>query len=222
MSERRSDLRYHRSERCVIPSIMPSRTAFSCRRQSDCSGDATAWTKRTPNGSSTPFGADFKWNVTSKSSQCSYAPLKDYASSFVLHDRLAQVRSLVKLAFGSTTRTPVAMDVLRHVSATHSSDKCRFEVPGRIRSPRYLCSPRSVKRCSGRRREIRPAGGHICAGTGLTPPTSAPELGSPLPHLHRDWPAVSLHGRHVGSRRARDHAFLAHVHMLRGRPPLLA
>ncbi len=27
---------------------------------------------------------------------------------------------------------------------------------------------------------------HICAGTGLTPSTSAPGLGSPLPHLHRD------------------------------------
>ncbi len=27
---------------------------------------------------------------------------------------------------------------------------------------------------------------HICTGTGLTPPTSAPGLGSPLPHLHRD------------------------------------
>ena len=28
---------------------------------------------------------------------------------------------------------------------------------------------------------------HICAGTGLTPPTSAPGLGSPRPHLRRDW-----------------------------------
>ena len=28
---------------------------------------------------------------------------------------------------------------------------------------------------------------HICAGTRLTHPTSAPGLGSPLPHLHRDW-----------------------------------
>jgi hypothetical protein len=28
---------------------------------------------------------------------------------------------------------------------------------------------------------------HICAGTGLTPPTTAPGLGSPLPHLCRDW-----------------------------------
>ena len=27
---------------------------------------------------------------------------------------------------------------------------------------------------------------HICAGTGLTPATSAPGLGSRLPHLHRD------------------------------------
>ena len=28
---------------------------------------------------------------------------------------------------------------------------------------------------------------HICAGTGLAPPTSAPGLGSPHRHLHRDW-----------------------------------
>jgi hypothetical protein len=28
---------------------------------------------------------------------------------------------------------------------------------------------------------------HTCAGTGLTPATSAPGLGSPLPHLRRDW-----------------------------------
>ena len=28
---------------------------------------------------------------------------------------------------------------------------------------------------------------HICAGTGLTPATSALGLGSPLPHLQRDW-----------------------------------
>ena len=27
----------------------------------------------------------------------------------------------------------------------------------------------------------------VRAGTGLTPPTSAPGLGSPLPHLRRDW-----------------------------------
>jgi hypothetical protein len=31
---------------------------------------------------------------------------------------------------------------------------------------------------------LRPC--HICTGTGLTPATSAPGLGSPLPHLHRD------------------------------------
>ena len=34
------------------------------------------------------------------------------------------------------------------------------------------------------RREAHPS--HICAGTGLTPATSAPGLGSPLPHLRRD------------------------------------
>ncbi len=28
---------------------------------------------------------------------------------------------------------------------------------------------------------------HICTATGLAPATSAPRVGSPLPHLHRDW-----------------------------------
>ena len=28
---------------------------------------------------------------------------------------------------------------------------------------------------------------HICTGTGLSPATSAPGLGSPPPHLHQDW-----------------------------------
>ena len=36
-----------------------------------------------------------------------------------------------------------------------------------------------------RRGWARPS--HICTGTGLAPPTSAPGLGSPLSHLHRDW-----------------------------------
>jgi hypothetical protein len=40
---------------------------------------------------------------------------------------------------------------------------------------------RPVRRLAG----ARPA--HICAGTGLTPPTSAPGPGSPRPHLRRDW-----------------------------------
>ncbi len=35
---------------------------------------------------------------------------------------------------------------------------------------------------------------HICAGTGLAPPTSAPGLGSPRPHLRRDWAAVVVTG----------------------------
>ena len=35
---------------------------------------------------------------------------------------------------------------------------------------------------------------HICAGTGPTPPTSAPGLGPPRPHLHRDRRARYLGG----------------------------
>ena len=44
--------------------------------------------------------------------------------------------------------------------------------------------PRAVVPCGNR---VRRAVSHICAGTGLTPPTSAPGLGSPLPHLRQDW-----------------------------------
>ncbi len=44
--------------------------------------------------------------------------------------------------------------------------------------------------CAGTR--LTPAtcalgGGHVCAGTQLTAATSAPGLGSPPPHLHRDF-----------------------------------
>jgi hypothetical protein len=48
--------------------------------------------------------------------------------------------------------------------------------------PQLQCTAR------GRMRPDRMAHGcHICAGTGLTPATSAPGPGSPLPHLRRDW-----------------------------------
>ena len=35
---------------------------------------------------------------------------------------------------------------------------------------------------------------HICAGTGLNQATSAPGLGSPLPHLRRDWGSAGSGG----------------------------
>ena len=43
--------------------------------------------------------------------------------------------------------------------------------------------PRAVVPCGNR---VRRAVSHICAGTGLTPPTSAPGLRPPPPHLRRD------------------------------------
>jgi hypothetical protein len=48
-----------------------------------------------------------------------------------------------------------------------------------------------------------PARGHLCTGTGLAAATSAPGLGSPPPHLHRDW----AHRRHIctGTGLARCH-----------------
>ncbi len=83
---------------------------------------------------------------------------------------------------------------------------------GRSSRPTHLCLPRTVlggaghQRAKGARRQVAGAAGplcegaarpcphlhrdwarrcHMCAGTGLTPATSAPGLGSPLPHLRR-------------------------------------
>ena len=44
------------------------------------------------------------------------------------------------------------------------------------------CAP-SPKECA---RNV-PCPCHICTETGLAPATSAPGVGPPLPHLHRDW-----------------------------------
>ena len=43
----------------------------------------------------------------------------------------------------------------------------------------------------------------LCAGTGLIPPTSAPGLGSPRPHLRRDW-ARTCHIRLPGTNHRPD------------------
>jgi hypothetical protein len=51
---------------------------------------------------------------------------------------------------------------------------------------------------------------HLCARTGLTPATSAPELGSPLPHRHRDWSRV---GEGPKQRRA-DYSRTTNPHLL--------
>jgi hypothetical protein len=48
-------------------------------------------------------------------------------------------------------------------------------------------SQRTQSRTVTPRRADALLGSHICSGTGLTPATSAPGLGSPRPHLRRDW-----------------------------------
>ena len=78
---------------------------------------------------------------------------------------------------------PCAYDVVRRVAA------------GGVQTRR--CSPRTTSadrrgrmRLSSTCRTPAPSArhpSHICTGTGLTPPTAAPGLGSPLPHLRRDW-----------------------------------
>jgi hypothetical protein len=48
--------------------------------------------------------------------------------------------------------------------------------------------PTSAPRWGAPRPQLRRAHScHISTGTGLTPTAPAPELGSPLPHLHQDW-----------------------------------
>ncbi len=49
-----------------------------------------------------------------------------------------------------------------------------------------------------------PTPAHICTGTGLIPPTSAPGLGPPHPHLHRDW----AHPIHICTRTGPTHPHL--------------
>ena len=55
----------------------------------------------------------------------------------------------------------------------------------------HICAGTGLAPCHAYTRTgLIPA--HICTGTGLTPPTSAPRLRSPLPHLHRDGAHPSL------------------------------
>jgi hypothetical protein len=63
---------------------------------------------------------------------------------------------------------------------------CCSDPPGRSGASVHD-TPRVVQALSRRLQGPGGATRHICTGTGLTPATSAPGLGSPLPHLHRDW-----------------------------------
>jgi hypothetical protein len=72
---------------------------------------------------------------------------------------------------------------------------CFHSVGGRRTSamPRRSTSSAGAMRARMAACRMRPAPCHICTGTGLTPATSAPGLGAPLPHLRRDW----AHACHV-------------------------
>jgi hypothetical protein len=58
------------------------------------------------------------------------------------------------------------------LGAPQSNQRCKCNPPP-THPPTHTCA------------RTRPS--HIRTGTGLAPPTSAPGLGSPLPHLHQDW-----------------------------------
>ena len=63
------------------------------------------------------------------------------------------------------------------------SPRARACVCARVCAPRIPCHSFAAP---AHRPPVGSARGHICAGTGLTPATSAPGPGSPLPHLRRD------------------------------------
>jgi hypothetical protein len=59
---------------------------------------------------------------------------------------------------------------------------------------------------------VRRAVSHICAGTGLTPPTSATGLRSPLPHLRQDCATSTLRPRALYMRASIYALVRMHVH----------
>jgi hypothetical protein len=85
---------------------------------------------------------------------------------------------------------PAACDALRAAAADGCADGCRNQSRNVLHPPitRAHPAPSALRLGSPlphlRRDWAHPA--HICAATGLTPPTSAPEPASPLPHLQPD------------------------------------
>jgi hypothetical protein len=85
--------------------------------------------------------------------------------------------------------------------AAHEAPTAPAGVPPRALAPKLAVIGSRLNGapiCTQRRRCLRPWAAtdtdtrtgrrcHICAGTGLSPATSAPGLGSLLRHLHRDW-----------------------------------
>ncbi len=65
---------------------------------------------------------------------------------------------------------PAACDALRAAAFDGRADGCRNQSRNVLHPPITRAHP-----------------AHVCAATGLTPPTSAPGLGSPRPHLRQDW-----------------------------------
>ncbi len=59
--------------------------------------------------------------------------------------------------------------------------------PCRLCSKRTPCTRRWPRARTLAHGPLPSTPSYTCIGTGLTPATPAPGLGSPLPHLHRDW-----------------------------------
>ena len=104
------------------------------------------------------------------------APLRQSA-------RLARRGRASKLPFS----VPTGMAALpKWTILTFTCPSCHAEVSPSLRSA-PLCAHQCVPPAARPSRSIKRAHPcHICAETGLTPATSAPGLGSPLPHLRRD------------------------------------
>jgi hypothetical protein len=74
---------------------------------------------------------------------------------------------------------------------THTQVLKRFQLPEKLWS-RLRKSRATRFACPHLRRDwAHPC--HICTRSGLTPATSVPGVGSPLPHLHRGWGLTAAH-----------------------------
>ncbi len=79
---------------------------------------------------------------------------------------------------------PAAMD--QRPASAHAAHSRASTAPTWLHQPQH--SPQASRLSHLRR--AHPC--HICTGTGLATTTSAPGLGSSLPHLHRDWARPAL------------------------------
>ena len=89
------------------------------------------------------------------------------------------------LAYASLVRAAAAAPGPNARARARAGFSARWGLTSASASRTCRRSASAARRTRGSSR--RPRHAHICTGTGPTPPRSAPGLGPPWPHLHRDW-----------------------------------